>query len=86
MSFFWSDGGRGRLVGTNVEASPFRPPAAFPLGRAPDGTLVGWDPIGEHTVRLSVSYDGNLELRGPDGGRVAAERRGALGWLPPFRP
>jgi CubicO group peptidase (beta-lactamase class C family) len=86
MSFFWSEGGRGRLAGTNVEATPFRPPAVFPLGRAPDGLLVGWDPIGEHTVRLSVSAAGNLELRGPDGSRVAAKRRGALGWLPPFRP
>lgn len=86
MTFFWSDGGRGRLAGTYVEATPFRPPVALPLARVPDGSLVGWDPIGGRTVRLELGASRKLELRGDDGVAVTARRLGPVGWLPSFRP
>lgn len=85
MTYFWSDAGRGRLVGTYVESIAFRPPFSLPLGLAPDGTLVGWDPIGGRTIRVTLADDG-LVVHEDGGGETAAARSGPVGWTPPFRP
>lgn len=87
MTFFWSEKGRGRLAGTYVEATPFRPPVALPLGRAPDGSLVGWDPIDERTVRLDSSSAGEgLVLHADGGSEHRARYLGPAGWTPSYRP
>ena len=86
MSFFWSDYGRGRLRGTNVESAAIRPPYALPIAQSPDGSFVAYDPIGEGSVRFMRTSTGELVLR--DGGDAAltATPIGPAGWIPPFRP
>ncbi|MFW6083840.1 MAG: serine hydrolase domain-containing protein [Gemmatimonadota bacterium] len=87
MTFFWSEHGRGRLVGTYVEATPYRPPIALPLGRAPDGSLVGWDPISERTVHLERTPDDDgLIFQDDEDGDHVARHLGPVGWVPPYRP
>lgn len=86
ITFFWSEAGHGRLVGSYVESTPFRPPVALSLGRAPDGSLVGWDPIDQGTIRLERSPgDGSLVVHA-SAGDVTARRIGPAGWTPPYRP
>jgi CubicO group peptidase (beta-lactamase class C family) len=86
MTFFWSGKGRGRLAGTYVEASPFRPPVALPLGREPDDSLVGWDPVDERVVHLESSTGDGLVLHADDGSVHVARPLGPTGWTPPYRP
>lgn len=83
MAFFWSDRSKGRLRGTFVEATAFRPPYAIPFGRLPDGGLVAWDPISGRTVHARVR-DGRLTLEGSPAAWI--EDPTPAGWTPPFRP
>ena len=86
MSFFWSDFGRGRLRGTNVEAAAIRPPYALPIAQAPDGSFVAYDPIGAVTMRFTRGSGGELVLRDPFDAAMTAIPIGPAGWIPPFRP
>lgn len=83
MSFFWSERSAGRLVGTFVEAMPFRSPYAIPLGRLADGGWVGYDLMTERTLRVRIEH-GRLRLEGRDEAWI--EESSLAGWVPPFRP
>ncbi len=83
MSFFWSDRAAGRLVGTFVESTGFRPPYAIPLGRRPDGGWVAHDLMSGRTARVEIDA-GGLTIEGT-GERWVADAAPAS-WAPPFRP
>ena len=83
MTFFWRDRARGRLAGTFVESTAFRPPYAIPLAAVPGGGWLAHDLWSERTIRVAIN-GAWLVLEGV-AERWIEEPAGA-GWTPSFRP
>jgi CubicO group peptidase (beta-lactamase class C family) len=86
ITFFWPERAATRLFGTFVESTVFRPTAALPIARTPDGSLVARDPMRGHTVRVAFSRsDGQVaELRVGNGPEGIFRGDGLARWTPGF--
>lgn len=73
VTYFWSEGARGRLFGTFVHPDPYRPPSALALARAPDGGFVAHALLGGgRTLRVEALEAGARGDATPGGGGAGA--------------